>query len=215
LKQPVSRLFFDSLESITAWEFDENKHDPPKEEDIENDWQFVVSYLLPTEGSGSICDVPNLIKQAKLVRDRRDKMLYTKESCLEFHGMLLDIIKDFMKSLVALHLTKRVPKSPSTLDFKRKVARTMVCGYVLQRLAKGAALKMHLKNLGPLLRYRPKTTISTQEEPEERDEDFETIHESVKRGDSLATSYLDWFRLLIAHFDAVDILVGYVTGVHF
>ena len=83
------------------------------------------SQLLVDYGGGgkSIGKIPNLIKQAKLVGEKTDKRLYTKESCMEFHRMLLDLIEDFTESLVALHEIKHTakPLTKGTQHFKMKV----------------------------------------------------------------------------------------------
>ena len=87
---------------------------------------------------------------------------------------------------------------------------------MFHRLANGAALKMHLKNIAPLLRRwnacHSQMSLSMQGPGEKLEV---VVHESVRKGDSLVTSYLDWFRLLIAHFDAISILIGYVTRTSF
>jgi len=107
------KLFIESLQSVTAWEFDEEKrdmrdmHDKLRMEEIEDDRRFVTDYLLPTYRDESIGKFPNLMKQARLVNDNKDTRLYTKKSYLECHTMLLDLIVDFKESLVALYETKR------------------------------------------------------------------------------------------------------------
>jgi len=56
------------------------------------------------------------------------------------------------------------------------------------------------------------------EEQEELDEDLKAVQPFVSKEGvemPLWRSYVDWLRLIIAHFDAVDILVGYVTGPQF
>jgi hypothetical protein len=105
---------------------------------------------------------------------------------------------------------------PGDEAFKNKVSKALVYGYALQRLVKGAALKMHLQTIAPSLKMwnlrKSPTPISTEEELRERDEDIQAVHQSVQDGAAVVTSYLDWFKLLISHFDAVDILVSYVTS---
>src|SRR6266699_4661817 len=41
-KQPASRLFIESLESVKAWEFDEDKRGQPSKKEIGNDREFVA-----------------------------------------------------------------------------------------------------------------------------------------------------------------------------
>ena len=237
LRQPVSTFFINSLKSVAPGTFDEGKRDTAKADEkaqkeqnreIENDKLFVTEYFLPTADQTRKDSFPALMRQAQLVADGKDTKLYTKESHLEFHGMLLVLIADFMESLGALltlrdpvRLKKNPPNPPIKRSdaFERTVAKAILDGYALQRLAKGLALKMHLQNITPALQswnYRNSSTpVLTEEERQERDEDIEAVHESVQNGVQngavLVTSYLDWFRLMISHFDAVDILIQYVT----
>ncbi|CAA7258811.1 unnamed protein product [Cyclocybe aegerita] len=116
------------------------------------------------------------------------------------------------------------PLTAATGDFTQQVKKALLYGYAIQRLAHGAALKMHLKTIESQLRYynashpREPQPQKPGKEEEELDEDVAAVCQSVSDGGttiSLIDSYIDWFRLLIAHFDAVDILVRFVTGPHF
>jgi hypothetical protein len=228
LRQPVSKFFLQSLQSVTTWTFDEGKRDNAKGDEkaqhqqkmeIEEDKRFVTDFLLPTYRNRTD-EYPALMRQAQLVNDAKETKLYTEESHQEFHGMLLVLIADFTESLLVLGKLRNKKKLPDPAIkgdevFKTAVAAAILYGYALQRLANGATLKMHLQTIAPLLqlwnRAHSPTPILTEEERQERDEDVQALHESVQNGAALVTSYLDWFRLLISHFDAVDILISYVT----
>lgn len=183
--QPLSKTFIGSLKTVTTWKFDENKRGQPKKEETENDLQFVIKFFLPVPMMAVW--FPNLTRQAKLVKAGTDTRLYTKESCLEFHQMLLYAIDEFVKAIKGA-AGARPPNSPCTPEFKKKVMRAVVCGYVVQRLAKGAALQMHLKTIGPLLRCQLPTSASMQGDPEERDEDFDAVQASFKNGNPPVTT---------------------------
>jgi hypothetical protein len=86
-------------------------------------------------------------------------------------------------------------------------------------IVQNSALKMRLQNTVPLLNDHHRTP-KVENKRNEPDEDLEAIQPSatVKGEDRLIPlwkSYSDWLRLVLAHFDAVEILVGYVTGPHF
>lgn len=219
---PGSILFLKSLESIKVWEFDEAQRGQLSTKEISNDKDFAVNFLLPLKELAA--DFPNLFHQAALIKQNKDNKLYTKETCLEFHAMLLFRIEDFKQSLLVLKGIKRTAKPPAkcTPAFRQAVLRAAASGHMLQRLIKSAALKMHLKTIAPFLKRddpisssKPFWPQGPGEDLEERDEDIEVVCKSVKEGDSLVESYLNWLKLLIAHFDAISILVGYVTGPEF
>lgn len=104
-------------------------------------------------------------------------------------------------------------------DFKMGVEVVQACGYTLQRLTKGAALKMHLKTIAPLLVCHHQMSPSRSDEEQENlneDSDLKAVQPFVAKESTSTTlliwkSYFDWLSLMIAHFDAVEILVGYVT----
>ncbi|KAJ3517712.1 hypothetical protein NLJ89_g341 [Agrocybe chaxingu] len=235
-----SQHFINSLRAVTAFEFNEKLRGAPLEEHITNDQLFMNQFLLHVEDGVLLNKFPILIKQAQtaqLAVDEEEKeknaRLYTEESYMEFHRMLLYLIEAFTASLTALH-DIRPPVPPkrrtalptaATGDFKQQVKKAMLYGYAIQRLAHGAALKMHLKTIESQLRYynashprEPQPQKPGKEEEEELDEDVAAVCQSVSDGGvttSLIDSYINWFRLLVAHFDAVDILIRFVTGPHF
>jgi hypothetical protein len=242
LRQAASKSFIKSLKSVTTWEFDEKNRGQPSTKETGNDREF-AAYLLTIKGK-SFGNIPALIAQAELVKNGTDQRLYTEESFTEFHTMLLDLIDDFRVSLITLGDLVKGKDVPTigTEAFRKEVVRTAVFGYMLQKLAKGAALRMHLNTIAPLLinwdDYHSQMPMSPGENPSERDVgletdveetedmeetedvqepdlDIELVNEARRKGDALATTYLDWLRLLVAHFDAISVLVGYVTGPEF
>ena len=148
----------------------------------------------------------SLIKQAQLIAHNKTSQLYTKETCVEFHQILFHLINQFRLSLDALYESWG-PSKPLTMaskTFKTKILLSITYGYALQRLAKGAALKMHLKNIAPLLRQNLTLTRmdkSTDEEQEELNKDLKAVQPSITQGGvetPVWMSYLNWLRLMIA-----------------
>jgi hypothetical protein len=215
LQLPASKFFIDSLKSVKGWKFDEDQRGTPSAKEIANDAGFAAHFLLLSEENQFAVNFPNLLEQAKLIENKRDNRLYTKETCLEFHIMLVSRIDDFNQSLLLVNSFKRPAKPPTEAppDLQEGVLKAAKSGSMLQQLIKGAALQMHLKTIAPLLKgYDPKS-LSTPFGPyakpneQERDVEFEVVCESA--------DYLDWLKLLVTHFDAISILVNYVTGPEF
>ena len=89
-------------------------------------------------------------------------------------------------------------------------------GNVLLRLYKGTALKMHLKTITHLLSRIHQTPVPGEEQ-EEPDEDLKAVQPFVSIEGALkplATSYIDWLRLMVTNFNAINkkILVQYFAG---
>jgi len=124
---------------------------------------------------------------------------------IEFHHLLIELLMRFENSLAELAKARGNAKDPTrgSEEFKPKVELVMLCGYALQRLAEGAALRMHLKTIAPFLKswnIHTRTSMSKSapdEEQEELDEDLKAIQPFVgKEGSetSLWQSYVDWFQ---------------------
>jgi hypothetical protein len=223
--QTLSEPYIQSLNQVTTFQFDESKVDQGSTVEITNDRLFLVKFVLPAS-SGLHTKIPKLIQQAKLAEDSKPFQLYTKDTCMEFHELLNELLLGFRTSLNEVAKTRGDPKVPTqgSEEFKKKVKLVMLCGFALHKLAKGAALRTHLKTIAPLLiRTQTRTSMSApieeqEEEQEEPDEDLKAVQPFVSKEGvemPLWRSYVDWLRLIIAHFDAVDILVGYVTGPQF
>ena len=91
----------------------------------------------------------------------------------------------------------------------------------------GSGITQHLKNLAPsLCDHRQKEpanstmaegeAVDLNEQTEDQDMDLLQIRLGVIGGNSqpqpLWKSYLDWLRLILAHFNAVEVLLKFVTG---
>lgn len=231
MKHRLSWSYIQSLGGITTFQFSESEYDglPPRDE-IENDRHFLVKFLLSV-ASGSICNTktPKLLEQAQLACDRKPFQLYTNETCIEFHQLFLEIMKGFETSLDELAKTRGAEEvsTQGSVKFKQNVLLVSVHGYGLQKLAKSAGLKMHLKTITPLLINSPTLrsesemsmlNASAEQQELELDRDLEAIRPfASKEGveTPLWMSYIKWLKLMVAHFDAVSTLVGYVTGQYF
>ena len=221
-----SQPYIESLKGVTTFQFDESRlhRDQVSRKEIANDRQFLLTFFLPTS-SVLKTDAPKLLEKAKAAKDSEDIQFYTKDTCEEFHQLLLEVLISFEKSLENLNTARGNPEVPTqgSDDFKKKVDLVILYGYALERLTKGAALKMHLITISHLLNRTHRRSMAmpaSGEEQTELDEDLEAVQPSVTvEGTSMppliSTSYIDWMKLMIVHFDAVNILVGYVTGTDF
>jgi len=218
----LSKPYIQSLNEVKTFRYDKSMFDKGLTAEIESDRLFLVEFMLSASSRLHI-KFPKIMEQAKLAEDSKPFQLYTKDTCAEFHKLLNELLLLFQTSLNELAKTRGDAKFPTrgSEEFKKKATLVMLYGYALHKLVKGAALPTHLKTIAPLLiSARRQTSMSVpieeeEEEEEEIDEDLKAVQPFVSK-DGVETpvwkSYLDWLRLMIAHFDAVDILVGYVTG---
>jgi hypothetical protein len=163
---------------------------------------------------------PKLIALVEVVKVNSSFKFYTKDTCAEFHALLIALLGRFKTSLMKLAKARGNAGvlTKGSDEFKAKIVVVLFYGYALQHLAKGAALRTHLQTIAPLLRSGGMP--APDGEGEELDEDLKVVHpctgvEGKTTPPPLWMSYFDWLRLILSHFDAVDILTRYVSGAHF
>src|SRR6266700_7616360 len=219
----LSLPYIKSLEEIPTFQFDESKLSQASKVESANDLLFVRKFMLPFL-SNIGTEIPKLIVQAKALKEGKPVYLYTEDTCAEFHALFLELLRNFLTSLDALEKARGDPGGPTkgSKEFEEAVDNVMFLGYALEKLAKGAALRMHLQTIAHFLRswnIGARTPApALEEEQEELDEELKAVQPFVSvEGNQtpLWKSYGDWLRLLVAHFDAVDILVGYINGPEF
>jgi hypothetical protein len=192
----------------------------------ESDRLFLVTFVAtlikcPQSLKSSI---PTLIEMAKELLSNhgiigQDFELYTNETSTEFHHLLLELIDDFKDALVVLGKATK----DNHIAITRAVDGVHRNGYALLRLARGCAFQMHLENIKFLLEdpHQPYDKNLDGEPNEEFDEELEAIRSVLPPTGSdgaekaLVKSYVAWLRLMVGHFDAVEILVRFVTSQSF
>ena len=227
IKHPnLSIPYITSLEQLKNFQFDESMRSEASKQEIENDRLFLVKYLFTAvEESWLDLPTPKLFQQANLAKQGDPFQLYTKDTCLEFHLLLSVLLAKFQKSLFDLSKSRGsedtdAPTAASE-EFKKVLLAVMLDGYALQRIARGSALPMHLKTITPMLKdyHRANLSMECRELGYEFDSELEGVQPSVIEEGSgrlpLWKSYVDWLKLIVVHFDAVDILLRHVTSPHF
>jgi hypothetical protein len=144
--------------------------------------------------------------------------LYTNDTRTEFHHLLLFLLLRFEVVLQRLVPDKNSSDSgPEPSVFKESVEQLSYYAYALLRLARGRAFRMHLENIEHLLDdpRHPSAGASTDDYNEEHDhaqqeEDFDGVLPPQK-----LKSYVAWLRLIVGHFDAVEILARFVKSSSF
>ena len=150
----LSLPYITSLKEVTTFQFDESKLDQGQVSitEMEHDQQFLLDFMLPAIAVFNI-SIPNLLKQKDAANDDTSFLLYTKDTCNEFHLLLVELLGHFNSSLLYLTIARGTSENPTlgSADFKDGVVHVVTCGCALQKLTKGAALKMHLKTISDLL----------------------------------------------------------------
>jgi len=217
----LSQPFIKSLKQVETFNVDESQRGTRSAQRTEHDKLFLTKFLLDAHRDLH-AKFPKLLKHARM-KDDPDFELYTEDTCIEFHHLLILLLERFQRGLERLHKTRGNEKVPTRCseEFKMAVEDVFICGYALQRLAHGAALRMHMKTIATFLTPPQKETSmpapnEAKEEQEEVDEDLELVQPYVKVNGVTRTdvwqSHIDWLQLIMVQFDAVDVLVHYFAG---
>ena len=156
---------------------------------------------------------------------------------------LLDSFQTAVEVLCQLSQSNEPYRYPA--QFTDAMTDAQVFGYGLLKLARGQAFRMHMENIAPSLKKPDPTNAgapapaSSAEDPVERpqeeglegqgikgqgpkDEELEALKLLLlptgdKKGmqKTLPQSYINWLCLMVAHFNAIEIVVQYVTSTSF
>jgi hypothetical protein len=219
-----SQPYFDSLKRVKVEDIpqlseqatdDRPGTTPVDKKEFDSDRLFLEEFLGPYNKKG--CPNTGIDTTIEHLLKKVDESLtvpgaielYTNDTRTEFHGLLLFLLRRFQDILNIL-----VPDINSDLHglqpskFKEAVEQLNYYAYALLRLARGRAFRMHVENIEHLL-DDPHAGASTDERNEEHDnveqeEDFDDLPLQKSK------SYVAWLRLIVAHFDAVEILARFV-----
>ena len=151
-----------------------------------------------------------------LTRDEEPFELYTNATCMEFHQLLVRLLKGYQETVDKLSKLSKSLSDPQTFDkiaFKQELTRGRGYGYALMRIARGRAFRMHMENIEHLLSDYNSNTEASDSVPEGEQEGEDEDDELESDKGSLSKSYGKWLRLMVVHFDAIEILVDFVNGV--
>ena len=225
--------YFSSLKSVEDFTFDKSLQEQPSSLETASDQSFLQKFVLPAVDKLRT-SIPFIHQQAKLAEANQKFELYNENTCKEFHYLLLELLERFQTSVSALSaLQKR--RSPANLpseQFEQTLVKVLLNGFALQRIAKGSALRMHMRTIEAKLADHRRPDMSPGEtaekdeewgeEQDERDEELEAVQPytvSVKKNVPVPVplwkSYRNWLNLMLIYFDAVDVLVEYITGPNF
>jgi hypothetical protein len=170
--------------------------------EFENDRTIMdISHTFSTillNSDGTPISIPNIL----LAAQNMDEELYTDATCMEFHQLLVMLLDGFEATVT------NMSNKPSRKD---NLIKGRLYGYVLLRMARGRAFRMHMENIEHLLsNYTPDTETSFPAEGEQEGEDENDELEATHG--SLSKSYVAWLRLMVVHFDAIEILLDFVNG---
>lgn len=216
----VSIPYLANLNEIKEFDFRSDIDIQQTKEGTANESSFLKTFVGPIGGRLNI-PIPHIMEQAKLAENDQPFKLYTKDTYKEFHSLFMNILNAFQASLQRLKETRGSDGAPISADFRKAQLAAALNGYALLKLSESTALRKHLKNIQPLLaaKVKKRKQDSAPGGGDEADDDeFRAVAPfTSKEGVTmeLYISYLDWIRLLVVHFDAIEIILTFVNGQYF
>lgn len=157
-------------------------------------------------------------------------VIYNDDTCREFHELLNELIGLFKAALKALSDPHGKPgtedyRAPGSQDcfehFSKNMLDAQLYGYALLKLSRGRAFRMHMQNVAHMLvpvetnvPVPPQETVGDNEAGEnhlEADDELDAI-EALQPSN---TKGVKWLRLMVAHLDALDIILLFVRSKNF
>ena len=175
----------------------------------------------------SMTKIPNLEKVAQLALEKKPFEVYNKDTYMEYHGLLCELLKCFRGSLTDLVGLK----SQDVKQIRQALTDVRIFGDLLWTMVRGAAIEKHLQtvadfldtpgvvkvNKGGVVGVNKEGVVGVDKEgvvgvDEEGvvgvgDQEFEILKPfTICRGKPLQPweSYRDWLRLQIVYFDAIQ-----------
>lgn len=231
LKATTSQLYIKALNAVEIIEPSNRllMNDRPSARELDNDCQFLLDYVLAgTKMHPDNVKIPELTKQANQARSNKPFKLYSKETYVEFHLIFKYILTGFDTALRDLQSdstrsTKGLP-TPASPKVNKLIYTVVGFGYALQALSQGSGFKVYLQSMSALLQQaldqledEPAPTTQTEDDDDLADE-LDSVHSSVESAGveiPLWQRFLNWIQVVVNHFDAVDILIKYVTSPYF
>ncbi|KAF9485151.1 hypothetical protein BDN70DRAFT_871529 [Pholiota conissans] len=174
-------------------------------------------------------EFPKLIEMAVDARGKSPEYsceVYTNETRIEFHSLLLELLgllDAALKALTDMDEETANSTNEGAEQFYSNVRRVDIIGYALQRIATGRAFGKHMQNIETLLLPNdPRKNVRAVST--EHSKAFLMHHWVVRTSGSeseskttmlLPESYVNWLQLMLRYINAVEVLSGYVTSHHF
>jgi hypothetical protein len=177
----------------------------------EHDSDFIQA--IPFLAKYAVTKIPNLLQAANLSQPIE---IYNESTYMEFHLLLCELLSKFKKSLESLK-TLQSEKKCELEAILRRLRDVEVFAYYLRLMVRSSAIEIHLQTIANFLVVDDKKSWTPEPDSEEmleEDTDFQPLKPySTRKGKRLLPweSYRDWLRLMLHHFDAVDVLITHFT----
>ena len=192
---------------------DERKHDVK-----------FLEFLLAAQtivGSQIAQKAPLLCELARAVQkdENHPFQLYTRETCQEYHNVLMEALHQFETYLVKLLALEKGQSSA----LQECLYAILTYGNLLMKISLGSAVAQHLKTIEAVLRIHHRAHSEGADDDsehdgdqlEEPDDDLIAVQTYVVDENGvprpLWKSYMDWFRLILSLFESVEIICAYIT----
>ena len=201
----TSQSYLTSLKKIQTFIFSEQSYeamDSKKECDLD-----FLSHLEEIEPLLEI-NIPKLMDK----NSGRQHNIYTEETCTEFHQLLCVLLEKFFKCLKDLKVLQKDPKRIAK-DIVNQLDLIARIGITLRSMVRGAAIKKHLQVIDKFLPDRTDLVQQGGRDGEEEDPDFpnKPLWQPGKPLLKWKTCG-NWLELLVAHFDAIQVLARFVKS---
>ena len=233
----TSETICNTLKNLSTFDFSNQLH-KSRQSEKENDCTFLSTFLRYKPLLNLQTDAPNLTHRAETLPRQHD--FYTKETCLEFHLLLSELLGRLHGALNILNSSRGNVGVDEILVQLESIGRL---GYLIRLMVKGTAIKKHLKVIEDYLPDRPaplsqavkqeegdggNDSDSDGDDNDDNDNDNDNDNtegdensieldgndaEALHRAQPLPKWQIwsDWLEVMVIHFDSTQILDGFIN----
>lgn len=219
LQTKSSQGYMDSLMQVRTFTF---RNDPTlNENDHSLDTNFLDTFIPVFQHVPDLflLEIPNIMNVYTKHKEQQPWQLYNEDTYLEFHGIFQYLLKAFADNLKLLVVAiSRGTQAPDKVQ--GYIAMIFLVGDTLSKLARGSAIKRYLANIeASLIDQRDNPVAPPEDNDNDFDPDVQVLRTRVIAAKDATRSviqpkrdnYLDWLQLMVAHFDAVNIVMRYLA----
>jgi len=210
-----SPLYFECLVKLSKTSFDFMEHPDIRSirPDGSNRDQLFLD-AIPLLAECATTKIPNLLQQT--MTEDKSFNIYNKDTYIEFHNLLCELLKRFRGSLGDLISLK----SKDVKEIRNALISVQIMGDLLWTMVRSAASERHLNTINHLLEFGEGGVVPDREQEGDGqgdglDTEFEQLKPyNVSQGRPLLPwqSYRDWLRLQTLYFDASEIVAQYIAS---
>jgi hypothetical protein len=224
MNHPVSTLYLTCFQQMKSGTFEHINVVPTKHD--ENDQLFLDD--IPILAKFANMKIPNLEKMAQAAKEMAPFNFYNKDTYMEFHELLCELLerfhqslkdlKDFQKSKVKKGKEAGWIGQSDQEEIVKQLQKVVALGRALRGIVRGRIIMVHLKTIDRIqvMEKNGKFWPMTHESEDDAEFRLQEPYSTKSHDKPLLPweSFHDWLKLMVHHFDAIHVLDSHLMSLN-